>query len=246
MANLKVTARLLAGFAAFDDWSPDLAGLLEWLILDARGMAAPNPTPDDVKASRPVVEAHMPLARGEIGGEWYWATSAPCYTYSAEYVSKFRKRWSPGIDCPAPEWGKRKAKWSGSEGQEKNYDLPNYIRVTDAVTWYCQGEADGIRAILEGCTGLGKKRGHGHGQVSHWEVTEHEADWHLWGPFDELMRPIPITALPETSIDFGIRDWGWRPPAWLPANKTRCAMPVHTCRKVDRAIVARDGRSLAI
>ena len=245
MDNLKVTAYLAAGFAAFDDWSPDLAGLLEWMILDARGMAAPNPTPEDVEASRPVVEEFMPLERGEIGGAWYWATSSPCYSYTTEYISKFRKRWSPGIDTPMPDWGKRKAKWSGSEGQEKNYDIPNYVRVTDAVTWYCRGDGSGVRTLLQGCTGIGKKRAHGHGQVQRWEVTEVYHDWHLYGPNGELMRPIPVAALPEAPPDFAIRDWGWRPPAWLPANKTRCAMPAHTCRKVDRTTLGGDGRSLA-
>ena len=233
MDNLRVTAYLLNGFAAFDDWSPDLAGLLEWLILDARGMAAPNPTAEDVEASRPIVDGHMPLKRAEICREWYWATSAPCYTYRCEFADRFRKRWAPGIDSPNPSWGKRKAKWIGSEGQEKNYDLPNYIRVTDAITWYCQGDAEGIQGLLQGCTGIGKKRAHGHGQITRWEVTDHGDDWHLFGSGGQLMRPIPISAMPAVPCDFAIRDWGWRPPAWLPANKTRCAMPIHTCRQVD-------------
>lgn len=245
MASLRITAHLLTPFATFDDWSPDIAGLLEWMILDERGLAAPNPTPADVVASRPIVEAEMPISQGTIAGEWYWQVSSPCYAYTTEVIDKFRKRWAPGIDSPAPNWGKRKAKWSGSEGQEKNYDLPNYLRVTDRVTWYAVGDRAGVETLLQGCTGIGKKRAHGHGQVSHWEVTEHGHDWHLWGANGELMRPIPIDGIPtDRAIDFAIRDWGWRPPAWLPDNKTRCAMPVHTARKVDQLIVASDGRSL--
>lgn len=232
MANLKVTAHLLSGFAAFDDWSPDLAGILEWIILDAKGMASSNPTPADVEASRPIVDAEMPLEKLAIGGEWYWATSSPCYSYKAEYASNFRKRWAPGIDTPPPNWGKRKAKWSGSEGHEKSYDLPNYVRVTGSVTWYAVGERDGVESLLQGCTGIGKKRSHGHGQVSSWEVLEHGDDWHLFGPQGELMRPVPLSEIPQDMpIDFAIRGWGWRPPAWLSANKTQCAMPVHTCRR---------------
>ena len=229
---LKVTAHLLSGFAAFDDWSPDLAGLLEWLLLDARGLAVPNPTPADVEATRPIVEECMPLLRREVAREWYWQTSAPCYSYRLDYEARFRKRWAPGIDSPQPTWGKRKAKWSTSEGQEKAYDLPCYMRLTNAVTWYCNGDRDSIEALLQGCTGIGKKRAHGHGQVSEWEVTEHDDDWHLWGPSGELMRPVPVATLPTTPLSFAIRDWGWRPPAWLPANKARCAMPVATVRQM--------------
>lgn len=241
MPKLKVTARLLTGFAAFDDWSPDLAGLLEWLILDSRGLACPNPTPEAVEASRPIVDELMPLARREIGGEWYWATSSPCYTYATEYISKFRKRWAPGIDSPAPDWGKRKAKWDGSAGAEKSYDLPNYIRVTDAVTWYCVGDTDGVWDVLQNCTGIGKKRAHGHGQITHWEVTEIGHDWHLYGPNGELMRPIPANALPAQVGQIAIRQWGWRPPAWLPSNKHRCAMPTTTARQVDRNALVSNG-----
>ena len=242
MANLRVTARLSSGIAVFDDWSPDLASLLEWLILDARGMAAPNPSAQDVEASRPVVDEHMPLAKGWLGEDWYWQTSSPCYTYRNESVSKFRKRWAPGIDSPPPAWGKRKAKWDTSQGAEKAYDLPLFVRLAPKITWYCQGDREGIAALLQGCTGLGKKRAHGYGQVTNWEVEDHGQDWHLWGPNGELMRPIPAVHLPrDRPIDIAIRDWGWRPPAWLSANKARCAMPVHTAR-LDTASLAGAGR----
>ena len=230
MASLKVTARLSSGIAVFDDWSPDLASLLEWLILDARGMAAPNPSVHDVEASRPVVDEHMPLDKGMVGDHWYWQSSAPCYCYRSESTHKFRKRWAPGIDSPAPNWGKRKAKWDTSQGAEKAYDLPLFVRIPQTITWYCNGDPRAIETLLAGCTGLGKKRAHGYGQVNQWKVTNHD-DWHLWGPAGQLMRPIPVDAMPrERPVDFAIRDWGWRPPAWLPANKTRCAMPVHTVR----------------
>jgi CRISPR type IV-associated protein Csf3 len=241
MPNVKVTAYLLSGFAAFDDWSPDLAGLLEWLILDARGLASSNPTPEDVEESKPIVEQFMPLANANIGGEWYWATSSPCYTYAAEYTSKFRKRWAPGIDSPEPAWGKRNAKWDGGAGPEKSYDLPSYIRVASSVTWYCVGDPQGIKDVLGSCSGIGKKRAHGHGQVTKWEVTEVEYDWHLCGPNKQLMRPIPASALPQGIESFSIRSWGWRPPAWLPSNRHRCAMPTDTARKINRNAMASDG-----
>lgn len=243
MPNLKVTAHLLTGFAAFDDWSPDLAGLLEWLILDARGLASPNPTPEAVEASRPIIEALMPLNKAEIGGEWYWATSSPCYIYATEYVSKFRKRWAPGIDSPEPAWGKRRANWKSGEGAEKSYDLPNYIRVSEAITWYCVGDPDGVYEVLQSCPGIGKKRGHGHGQITRWSVNIVPYDWHLFGPNGELMRPVPMRCLDNAPISFAIREWGWRPPAWLPANKERCAMPATTARQVDRNALLSNGGS---
>lgn len=231
MRNLKIVAHLLSGFAVADDWSPDLAGILEWIILDDRGIAVPNPTIEDVESARAIVDEAMPLKKTMISNEWYWAVSSPCYQYKAEYSSNFRKRWNPGVDSPSPDWGKRKPKWSGSEGHEKAYDMPNYIRVTDAVTWYAVGNMAAVQELLNKCTGIGKKRSHGHGQVSSWEVSEVDYDWHLWGKDGVLMRPIPLpSAHRDVPLDFAIRNWGWRPPAWLPENKAHCAMPIHTCK----------------
>lgn len=231
MNNLKVTAHLLNGFATFDDWSPDLASLVEWHLLDSYNLLSSNPTAADVEKTQEFVHQEMPILKADIDGEWYWATSSPCYSYSVESTDRFRKRWAPGTDSPSPNWGKRKPKWSGSEGHEKSYDLPLYVRVTNAVTWYLVGDKSRIESLLKHCTGIGKKRSHGHGQVSHWTVIEFAHDWHLWGATNELMRPIPVEKMPIHRQDFAIRDWGWRPPAWMPGNKTRCAMPIHTVRK---------------
>lgn len=237
MPSLRVSVRLLNGVAVFDDYSPSLDALLEWLILDRHGMAAPNPTIEDVERSRPIVAEQMPLDKASLGDDWYWQTSGPCYTYHRESIDKFRKRWAPGIDSPEPAWGKRKAKWDTSQGAEKAYDLPLFVRLTQEITWYCNGDPDGLMDLLQGCTGVGKKRAHGYGQVQQWSVTPYGHDYHLYGPDGQLMRPIPAEHLDRTRpIDIAIRDWGWRPPAWLPANKRRCAMPIHTVK------LASDGR----
>ncbi|NJL03190.1 MAG: hypothetical protein HC910_22430 [Spirulinaceae cyanobacterium SM2_1_0] len=240
MPSLKVTAHLRSGFATCDDWSPDLAGLLAWLILDSKGLASPHPTIEDARRNAPVIAAEIPLAAGELAGEPYWQTSAPCYEYTAEHTDKFRKRWSPGIDSPPPAWGKRKPKWSASEGQEKNYDLPNYIRVTPCITWYAVGDVNRLTEIIQGCTGLGKKRSHGHGQVSAWEVDETEEDWHTYNSQGDLMRPIPLTAI-DRKVEYAVREWGWLFPAWLPENKRICAMPVKTARRVKQVWTKQSG-----
>jgi len=231
MDNLKVVAHLHNGLAVLDNWSPDLPSLLEWLLLDEMGMVSANPTASDIAATRSIVEESLPLARGSIKGEWYWQSSSPCYVYKRETIDRFRKRWSPGIDTPPPRWGKRKPTWDNGAGGEKAYDLPLYLRSTPEITWYCRGDRDEVARLLAGCRGLGKKRGHGHGQVRSWRVENHGPDWHLWGPSGELMRPMPSDLIGEHSSP--LRSWGWRPPGWHHGNKATCAMPVHTARRVD-------------
>ena len=231
---LKVTAHLASPIAVFDDYSPSLDSLLEWLILDRLHLTVPNPSTEQVEETREIVDQQMPLLKSEIGGEWYWAVSSPCYQIITEQTDRYRKRWSPGIDSPEPNWGKRKAKWSTSEGAEKSYDLPLYLRSTPVIHWFVVGDRDGILDLLKDCAGIGKKRSIGYGQILKWEVQNCGEDWHLWRD-GQLTRPVPLSCLPSSYTGgFTILNWGWRPPAWLHSNRVRCAMP--TCN-VKRASV---------
>lgn len=233
MQNLKVVAHLFGGLCTFDDWTPDIAAILENLILQDLKRFERGKNSQKVREMVLAVHRAMPLEKGRLGSKvWYWATSSPCYTYALEYADAFRKRWQPGLDSPPPNWGKTKPTWSGKSGGEKAYDLPNYIRVTNEVTWYCRGDLQGVERVLSLCKGIGKKRSIGHGQVHRWEVCEVEADHHLIGPSGELMRPIPVALLPHIPpVEYANRNWGWRPPAWLPVNKAVCAMPIRTVLK---------------
>lgn len=229
MQPLKITAHLASAIAVYDDWSPSLDSLLEWLLLDRQGITTPNPTPEQVERSRSIVDANLPLEKGSLGGEWYWKVSSPCYTILSEMSDRFRKRWD--YQDHNLDWGKRKPKWSTSEGAEKNYDLPLYLRSTHAITWYVVGELLETQELLNGCSSIGKKRSIGNGQVSKWSVHSIKSDWHLWGPLDQLMRPIPYRLLGEFDLDVtepyraSLLHWGWRPPAWLHSNKELCLMP---------------------
>lgn len=237
MEPLKITARLANIIAVYDDFSPSIDSLLEWLLLDDLHLACPNPTLSQIEETRAIVDQAMPLYKAEINKNWYWAVSAPCYQILKEQTIRYRKRWQPGIDSPEPNWGKRKAKWSADQGAEKNYDLPLYLRSMDVIQWYCVGDRVRILSLLEGCSGIGKKRSHGYGQILRWEVVACNQDMHLWGPHNELMRPIPIECIPtDRVVDFAILDWGWRPPAWLPANRIKCAMPIHTVKRLNTGI----------
>lgn len=226
MKPLKITAHLGTAIACYDNWSPSLDALLEWLILDQLNLASPNPTPKQVEASRSIVDAQMPLASGSIMGEWYWQVSSPCYRVVSEYTDRYRKRWD--YHDRNLEWGKRKAKWSTSEGGEKSYDLPLYCRNVESITWYGVGNREEITALLQNCNYIGKKRSYGNGQVLQWEVEEIADDWHLWRQ-GKLMRPIPYRLLFSQSqiliSEPVLLQWGWRPPAWLNSNKELCVMP---------------------
>jgi len=222
MKNLQVTAHLSNAIAVNDDWTPQLEGILIYHGLNQLGLAHPNPSVEQIKANQSIIDKVTPIKKDENHGFYY--CSNPVYIYIAEEKSNFRKRWE--ANDKYINWGKRKAKIETSQGGEKNYDLPLFLRLTNRIDWFCVGDKEKIENLLELVTGLGKKRSHGFGQVSLWEVTEIENDWSLVKD-DELMKPVPSIVFKELGITkfYNVLRWGWKPPIWLPENKALCMMP---------------------
>lgn len=227
MKPLRVTAYLSTPLAVTDDWSPSLDALLIKLLLDERGLATSNPTPDNVAANQPIIDASMPINKGEIGSDWYWQTSSPCYLYDGEQIPVIHRRW----DCQEQhmDWHGKRRKWSTSEGHTKGWTVLLPERNTERIDWYCVGDSDEILRLLEFCTGLGKKR---RTQVARWFATDIDEDWHLWRN-GALMRPVPTQLLQQSPPSILIRRWAWRPPTHMPENMAKCAMPIGLAQKVE-------------
>lgn len=226
MQPLRVTAHITTKLSVSDDWSPSLDALLIKLLLDERGLATSNPTPDDVAANQPIIDAAMPISKGSIKGEWYWQTSSPCYLYDADTVETIHRRWdSQGRNL---DWQGKRRNWSGSEGHTKAWTVLVPERSTPRIDWYCVGDRAELLRLLPICDALAKKR---RTQVGHWEVELWE-DWHLYHD-DRLMRPMPVELLDTAPLSFAIRNWAWRPPTHIPENMAKCAMPLGLAQKVE-------------
>jgi CRISPR type IV-associated protein Csf3 len=228
MDNLQVTAHLSTPLVAFDDWSPSLDALLEFQILDRLGLVSPNPTIADAERAAPIVQREMPLERRDIDGEWYWAVSSPHYLLLGEDTQRYRKRWD--YHDRHLRWGKMRQSVDTQAGHYKSYDLPRYERLIRTIHWFCVGNKAGIEILLSDVTHIGKKRSQGCGQVLQWQVEPFDQDWHLWRD-GHLARPMPISILLPIPDGASILEWGWRPPVFLPQNKTLCYMPTeNVCR----------------
>lgn len=222
--------------AVSDRWSPSLDALLEWLWLDERGLALPNPDLTNI------IQADLPLFKGEIKGEWYWCVSSPYYLQQSEQITRYRKRWD--YQDKHLDWGKKKAKVNTSEGVTKSYDLPLKLVETPRIDWFAVGDKEEIERLLFLCDFIGKKRSQGKGQVCRWEVREIEGDYSLWDVYGNLARPMPLSLIGAVAgtppfnggacYDFvnncGIMNWGWRTPYWLPANQNLCLMPLYNIK----------------
>lgn len=224
MQPLRITAHLLTPLAAFDDWSPALDSILEMFWLMERGLYTGNPNPEQI------IKSDLPIQEGNFEGEWYWCCSSPCYLIEFEQSDRLRKRWD--MQEHHLDWQGKKQKWSSSEGHTKSMERPLYYRTTPSITWFAVGEPTEILHLLQMCSGLGFKR---HCQVYHWDVTPFDADWHLWGPQGQLMRPIPRRFLPtDRPVDFRPLRWGWRPPYRMTEFAEDCALPVHTVKRLSK------------
>jgi hypothetical protein len=89
-----------------------------------------------------------------------------------------------------------------------------------SMTWYCEGDADRIRALLEHLPMIGKKRVC---TVTQWDVEPGELDG-LHGYADEALRPVPVE-LWDGDTNGAIVDAAWRPAYWDAAGRTACFVP---------------------
>jgi len=220
---LQITAYLSSPIAVYDDWTPQLEGILIYQLLSNLGLAHPNPSIEQVKENQTIIDRYLPIKKDPEHTFYY--CSNPVYTYHSEEQSRFRKRWSPDQEA-CINWGKRKPKFETSQGAEKAYDLPLFLRLTPRIDWFAIGTRYQVEPLLNDVSGLGKKRSQGFGQVSKWVVKEVKDDWSLVRE-GELMKPVPNVVFKELGITqlYNLLQWGWKPPIWLPENKNLCFMP---------------------
>lgn len=226
---LRVTAHLSTAIAVSDDWSPVLDALLDLLVLQykAPDLVCPHPSMEMVKRSAIVLKKHHPIEFNELGGESFRACSSPHYALNHEDATRYRKRWD--YHDKHLDWGKKKPKFSTSEGHTKSYDLPLYLREIPRIDWFCRGDQGLIDRYLSRVRYIGKKRSYGYGRVDRWEIVGFDRDWSLWRN-GQITRPVPLRLV--DGIEYRgetLMRWGWRSPYWLPENQDICILPRNIC-----------------
>lgn len=92
--------------------------------------------------------------------------------------------------------------------------------VTPSMSWYCCGDADRIRALLDHLPMIGKKRTC---SVTRWEVDDGELDG-VHGYANEPLRPVP-ESIWDGDRSGPIVDAAWRPAYWDASGRTACFVP---------------------
>lgn len=213
MRPLIVTARLRNGFAASDDWSPSIEGLLGYFAMSG---GAP-PLERDLE---PV--AGLPLGVESFGDLWWYQASFPEYVESGRFERSFSKRFDGTVSSSAST----RSRLAGGpvldsrSGPYRNHRLSVVVRLTREIRWHVVGDADAIRGLLGGCTHIGYKRAHGYGHVDDWAVTPASSDSKA-----RFWRMLPVPFAEHHGLTGPSIYWGFRPPAYSPRNKALCRIP---------------------
>jgi len=221
MIPLQITANLARPIAVTDNLSPDITGIIEYSVRESTGRLDTNVTFETL------TEIELPIKKHELG---FYQASSPHYLYSIESTDRYRKRWD--YQSEHLDWGKKKAKFSGSDGQFKSYDLPLFLKLTERIDWFVVGDKEQIKLALSTVTHLGKKRSYGFAYVSEWSVKEIDYDW-SFEKERRVTRPIPLEMAQQ--LDLEVHDMmvvAWKTPSWMHQNQVLCYIPKDNVRQI--------------
>ena len=132
-----------------------------------------------------------------------------------ESTGKFYKRFDENSEI-----FKCNKKIEITKGKFKNY--ANQLRVFNIkeVVFYCVGDKEKIKEILERVQGIGKKITQGYGFVKEWVVEDYKEDLE-WFDIDKPLRPIPVELF-ENENKRNIREVAYKFPYWAKENRKLC------------------------
>jgi hypothetical protein len=219
---LKITIYLKESVAFYDDYSPSIDGILEYLYFAKQGYYNSNPNPLELQ------QADIPLEKRYFGDDYYYACSSPHYYYLSEDQAGFRKRFDPeGIGCI--NWGKKRASWNSGQSEFKAFNLPLFLRNIYCLNYYVVGNKEQLEVLLADLIAVGKRHNAGWGSLTESNAVRVERvnkDYSLLGNNNELMRPIPMKykeLLPKELKSHKTMAFGWKPPARF--NREVCLVP---------------------
>lgn len=130
----------------------------------------------------------IPIARSACGRIYLASWSTPTFD---QHETRYRNRRFPVVEAARLSAIKRV---DTSAGPEKSYRIPHSASHVegDALTWWCAGDADSIRALLALVHFVGKHRGVGRGRVREWIVETCET----WDGFPVVRDGKPLRPLP--------------------------------------------------
>lgn len=186
MHPLTVTAHLAAGIAFDSEWPTTLDGLLAAELWHQQKATQTEPFAGLSNTEDPE-DLPLPLARcivnhGPRTGDWHWAATAghiqappgedeiPIDVHYT--LSELNQRHAGMAAKSIPK------QLPAHRGRWRQRRLPLVTYLTAKITWQAVGDPNKIITVLEPVTAIGKKRSHGHGQITQWniDISDRTAD----------------------------------------------------------------------
>ena len=210
-----IPLRIVARLGGPSTGAPILDGLLAFVVAQRAGLVA---------GFGPLQPIDIPIATDQT--ERIYMCSSPSVRWEARELRYLNRKFPIGEAQMLAEPKLKRV--NISMGACRSYRLPGDVAWAegDSIAWWCIGDAEKISMLLRDVTHLGKRRAVGRGRVDRWEVEMCE-------PWDEgfpvvrdgmPLRPLPLD-WPGLAQDVTTGYSTLRPPYWLHANESLCAMP---------------------
>lgn len=237
---LLVRAHLATGIAQASSWGIALDSLLAAELWNRRKLAirAAGGEPPSLHDTDYPEDIDLPLARCTCDPDlWHWAATTAFPEGRPADLPPDVHMWSGRIDHRTAEHLTPDLPnvVSDRQGRYRARRMPLLVTICRAVTWTCIGDPAAIEDLLGDLTAIGKKRSHGEGHVTAWEITPlpDVDDWtaaHLH-PDGTLGRPTPPACLAARDarvdvVDGGTGTAGIRPPYMHASRQHTLHLPV--------------------
>jgi hypothetical protein len=204
---LRITAKLYGGIILPPWGTLELDGLLGSVWVKLNDLSGDDPL-------------ELPLQKSDCGRVWLASSSVctviDCYTHHIikRPVHDEKRRFNPG------------PRLNDKGGAHKAWMFPVEVRLLlgNEIRWYAIGDSQEIRTLVQYVTHLGRKRGHGFGQVVSWTVEDCEP----WDGFPVLRSGKPLRPLPTDWPGLESPKLARRvmtPPYWQDRREEICAVP---------------------
>ena len=159
-------------------------------LLMARVAVMEQRPPMDWRTRDQLSEPEIPIALSECGR--VYLASAGLYDVECSSKTFINKRFPMGEAQAMGDLGLKRILVGG--GLSKGFRIPRELihLVNDQIVWFAIGDIGKTEEILAGVSGLGPRRGVGHGEVADWKVETVEA----WEGFPVLRDGAPLRRLP--------------------------------------------------
>ena len=145
--------------------------------------------------------------------------------YDAVHMTQFTERWRKRWDSFYDFLIANPIKIRTQQGKFKSYDVPYPLKDIKQVWFYFQSEdvAQVEYLLNKWIPALGKKRGHGNGDILHFAIEETDFDFD-----NQMFRPIPADLVEveqlmnKPNFKFSLAYCSWRNPYWATENMSNC------------------------